>query len=114
MLTRRKAGPERADSVDDFIFTAVWRRQGSTRDERMLLAISSLAGNGHLDSTGNSVDTALQSDFPVGKLQEAILQTVVYCGFLSTVQAMHPWRVALRSAAGAGDVSPEDKDTLEQ
>ena len=91
MLTRRKAGPERADSVDDFIFTAVWRRQGSTRDERMLLAISSLAGNGHLDSTGNSVDTALQSDFPVGMLQEAILQTVVYCGFLSTVQVMHSW-----------------------
>jgi 4-carboxymuconolactone decarboxylase len=110
----RSADPEMADWADDFIFGKVWGREGLTHDERMLLAISQLAGGEHLDLLKNYLHGALQAGIPVRKIHEAIVQNVVYCGFPKTVPAVHAWRDVLRAAVRAGVVSPEDEQALDQ
>jgi hypothetical protein len=102
MLTSRKADPELAECAGGFIFGNVWGRQRLTHGERMRLTISSLAGNGHVDWTKNSVNAAPKADFPVRNPHGAILQNVVYCEFPSRVQALRPWRAALHSSCSCG------------
>jgi alkylhydroperoxidase/carboxymuconolactone decarboxylase family protein YurZ len=113
MLTSRKADPVLAEGADDFTFGRVWRRRGLTYDKRILLAISSLAENGDLGPTKNSVDAAPQSDIPAKKPHEAILKHIAYGGIPSTVQPMHRWRAALHSALRVDDAPPEDKDDFD-
>ncbi len=106
--------PEMADWADDFIFGKVWGREGLSEQERMLLAISALAGSGQVDLMKNYLHGALQAGVPVRKIHEAIVQNVVYVGFPNTFRAVHAWRAVLSSAVRAGVVPAEEEAALDR
>lgn len=106
--------PEMATWADDFIFGQVWARPGLSQDERMLVAITSLASTGHLNMMRNYLHGALQAGIPPRKIHEAIVMLTVYAGFPATVGALWEWKQALAVAVRQGVVSPDAAAELDQ
>lgn len=80
---------------DSFIFEEIWGRPGLAHDERMLVAIASLASLGHIAQLRNYFHGALQDGIPAEKIHEAVLMLAVYAGFPAMFTAMDCWKKAL-------------------
>jgi 4-carboxymuconolactone decarboxylase len=87
--------PALLDWTDSFIFGDVWARPGLSHEERMLVAIASLASLGHIAQLRNYFHGALQDGIPAEKIHEAVLMLGVYAGFPAMLTAMDCWKKAL-------------------
>lgn len=88
--------------ANSFVFGEVWAREGMSHKERMLVAIASLASQGHLAQLRNYLFGALQAGVEPEKVQEALVMLVVYCGFPVAIQALSVWRDVRQAAARRG------------
>lgn len=84
----RSMDPALPSWSDEFIFGTVWARPGLAHEERMLVAISSLASLGHIAQLRNYLHGALQDGIAATKLHEAILMLSVYAGFPAMFTAL--------------------------
>jgi 4-carboxymuconolactone decarboxylase len=89
--------PALLDWADSFIFGTVWSRPGLEHDERMLVAIASLASLGHISQLRNYLHGALQDGMPEDKIHETLLMLCVYAGFPATLTALRCWKDALEA-----------------
>lgn len=106
---QRSVDPQMADWVDDFLFGQVWARGELTYDERMLLAVSSLASMGRVELMKNYLHGALQAGISPRKLREAIVQTVIYSGFPNAFMALQGWSEVVQSEAREGTQSSNEE-----
>jgi 4-carboxymuconolactone decarboxylase len=88
----RELDPALLEWSDSFIFGTVWTRPGLAHDERMLVAIASLASLGHLAQLRNYLHGALQDDIPEAKIHETLMMLCVYAGFPAALTALHNWK----------------------
>ena len=91
--------------ADSFVFGQVWGRPGISHEERMLVAITSLASLGRTAQLRNYLFGAVQDGIPVEKIQEALVMLVVYAGFPVALAALTEWRAVLASSRRHGEVS---------
>ena len=87
--------PALLEWTDTFIFGTVWARPGLAHEERMIVAISSLASLGHIPQLRNYFHGALQDGMPAEKITEVILMLGVYAGFPTMLSAMDSWKGVL-------------------
>ena len=80
---------------DSYIFGTVWARPGIAHEERMLVAIASLASLGNLAQLRNYFHGALQDGMSAEKINEAVLMLGIYAGFPTMLNAMDCWKQAL-------------------
>jgi 4-carboxymuconolactone decarboxylase len=83
--------------TDSYVFGTVWARPGLAYEERMLVAITSLASLGNLSQLRNYFHGALQDGMPAEKINEAILMLGVYAGFPVMLNAMVCWKEVLNA-----------------
>ena len=89
--------------TDTFIFGDVWARPGLSFEERMLVAIVSLATQGQIPQLRNYFHGALQEGIPAEKIQEALLMVSVYAGFPTALNALTSFKQALAAEAKRTD-----------
>ena len=94
--------PDLARWADEFIFGGVWGRPGLTQDERMLVAITSLATSEHPAQLKNYLHGALEAGIPASKIHEALVMLVVYNGFPTALAALSCWRDVAEAARRRG------------
>ena len=87
--------PVLLDWTDEYIFGTVWARPGLVHEERMLVAISSLASLGNIAQLRNYFHGALQDGIAAEKIRETILMLGIYAGFPVMLTAMDSWKEAL-------------------
>ena len=92
--------PDAAAWADEFIFGTVWDRPGLEFEDRMLVAITALAAQGNSAQLRNYLHGALQDGMPPGKIHEAMLMLVVYCGFPTALGALGVWKEVHTSHLG--------------
>lgn len=97
--------PGVAEWADSFVFGQVWGRPGISHEERMLVAISSLASLGRTAQLRNYLFGAVQDGIPAEKIQEALAMLVVYAGFPVALAALTEWRAVLGSSRRHAEVS---------
>jgi 4-carboxymuconolactone decarboxylase len=100
--------PALLEWTDSFIFGDLWTRPGLDYEERMLVAITSLATQGHLPQLRNYLHGALQAGIRAEKVHETLLMTCVYAGFPTALNALTLFKEvvaaeARRTAAGGGE-----------
>jgi 4-carboxymuconolactone decarboxylase len=83
---------EVAKWADSFVFGEVWGRSGISHEERMLVAISSLATQGRTAQLRNYLFGAVQDGISPEKVQESLVMLVVYAGFPTALVALNEWR----------------------
>ncbi|NLT05707.1 MAG: carboxymuconolactone decarboxylase family protein [Solirubrobacterales bacterium] len=83
--------------TDEFIFGDVWSRPGLEHEQRMLVAIASLASLGHVAQLRNYLHGALQDGMDPDQIQETLIMTCVYAGFPTALTALHCWLEVKRS-----------------
>lgn len=88
--------PALLDWTDEFIFGEVWARPGLEHEERMLIAIASLASQGHTAQLRNYLHGALQDGIPAEKVHETLMMLPIYAGFPQALTALHLWREVRR------------------
>ena len=81
-----------ASWADSFVFGEVWGRSGISHEERMLVAITSLATQGRTAQLRNYLFGAVQDGISTEKVQEALVMLVVYAGFPTALVALNEWR----------------------
>jgi 4-carboxymuconolactone decarboxylase len=91
----RELDPALLEWTDGFIFGDVWARPGLDYEERMLVAITSLATQGQIPQLRNYFHGALQAGIPAQKIQEALLMISVYAGFPTALNALTSFKQAL-------------------
>ena len=74
--------------ADGFIFKDVWTGPGISFEDRMLVAIVSLASCGQLAQLRNYLHGALQDGIDPVRIQEALKMLVVYIGFPAALSAL--------------------------
>lgn len=74
--------------ADGFIFNQVWAGEGISFEDRMLVAIVSLASCGNLAQLRNYLHGALQAGIDPVRIQEALKMLVVYVGFPVALDAL--------------------------
>jgi 4-carboxymuconolactone decarboxylase len=74
--------------ADGFIFGDVWSGEEIGFEDRMLVAIVSLATSGQTRQLRNYIHGALQSGIPAQRLQGALKMLVVYAGFPTAIDAL--------------------------
>ena len=94
--------PQLAEWADAFIFGEVWARPGLSEDERMLVAITSLATTEHPAQLKNYLHGALEAGIPASKIHEALVMLVVYNGFPTALAALSCWREVASAARRRG------------
>lgn len=87
--------PALLEWTDSFIFGTIWARPGLEHEERMLVAITSLASLGNVAQLRNYFHGALQDGIPEDKIHEALLMLCVYAGFPTMLTALDCWKSAL-------------------
>ena len=85
--------------TDSFIFGDVWTRPGLEYEQRMLVAITALATQGHSSQLRNYFHGALQAGIPTEAIKEALLMLCVYAGFPVALNALVLFRQVLASEA---------------
>jgi 4-carboxymuconolactone decarboxylase len=98
----RAMDPQLPDWVDGFIFGEVWGRPGLAHEERMLVAISSLATSGHQAQLRNYLFGALHDGISARKIHETLVQLCVYAGFPVMLDALVAWGEVVASARRQG------------
>jgi 4-carboxymuconolactone decarboxylase len=94
--------PTLLEWTDDFIFDQVWGRPGLTYEERMLVAVVSLATQGQIAQLRNYFHGALQEGVPGDKLREVLLMLPVYAGFPKALDAIACLNEVLAAEAKRG------------
>jgi 4-carboxymuconolactone decarboxylase len=74
--------------ADGFIFGEVWTRPGISFEDRMMVAIVSLASCGQLAQLRNYLHGALQAGVDPVRIQESLKMLVVYVGFPAALAAL--------------------------
>jgi 4-carboxymuconolactone decarboxylase len=78
--------------ADEFVFGEVWGRPGISHENRMLVAIASLATQGRSAQLRNYLFGAVQDGISPRTIHEALVMLVVYAGFPTTLAALADWR----------------------
>ncbi|MDF2434519.1 MAG: 4-carboxymuconolactone decarboxylase [Mucilaginibacter sp.] len=74
--------------ADGFIFGDVWSGPGISFEDRMMVAIVSLASCGQLAQLRNYLHGALQAGIDPQRIQQALKMLVVYVGFPTALAAL--------------------------
>jgi 4-carboxymuconolactone decarboxylase len=98
----RAIDPRMAEWADGFIFGDVWNRDGVPFEDRMLVAIVSLAATEKPNQLRNYLHGALQAGMDPRRIHEALLMLVVYVGWPATLQSLIIWQEVVRSARKRG------------
>jgi 4-carboxymuconolactone decarboxylase len=88
--------------ADEFVFGEVWARDGLAFEERMLVAIASLATQGKGQMLRNYAYGALQAGVSARKIHETVVMLVVYAGFPTGTNMLYEWVQTLNAARAAG------------
>jgi alkylhydroperoxidase/carboxymuconolactone decarboxylase family protein YurZ len=94
--------PQLAEWGRVVVTDGVWKRDGLSREERLLVAVAALAVSGHEGHLRNYLHTALHAGVPASKLHETILMMVVYGGWPTVTTALTVWQEVVRSARRQG------------
>jgi 4-carboxymuconolactone decarboxylase len=81
--------------VTEYCWGAVWSRPGLDRNVRSLLNIAMLAALGRRHELEVHVRGAITNGVSVTEIQEALLQTAVYCGVPAAMEATRTAEAAL-------------------
>jgi 4-carboxymuconolactone decarboxylase len=98
--------------ADEFVFGDVWGREGLAFEERMLVAIASLATQGKGATLRNYAHGALQEGISARKIQEVLVMLVVYAGFPTATNMLYEWKQALDTARAQGVTIVDDPGRL--
>jgi 4-carboxymuconolactone decarboxylase len=96
--------------ADEFVFGSVWTRDGLEFEERMLVAITSLATQANAPLLKNYLFGALQDGMSARKIQEALVMLVIYAGFPTSTLMLSEWRGVLAAARKLGIAIVDDVD----
>lgn len=88
--------------VTEYCWGAVWSRPGLDRKTRSLLNIVMLTALGRSHELRLHVRGALNNGVTPEEIQEALLQTAVYCGLPAALDAQRTAEAVLAEAAEAG------------
>ena len=94
--------------ADEFVFGEVWARDGLPFEERMLVAIASLATQGKAPMLRNYTFGALQAGVSARKIHETLVMLVVYAGFPTATNMLYEWKQVLDSARAQGIAINDD------
>jgi 4-carboxymuconolactone decarboxylase len=97
----RALDPDLLAWADGFIFGEVWTRPGLSFEDRMMVAIVSLASCGQLAQLRNYLHGALQAGIDPVRIQEALKMLVVYVGFPVALDALVVYQ-EVRARYGSG------------
>jgi len=89
--------------VTEYCWGAVWSRPGLDRRSRSLLNIVMLTALGRWHELDVHVRGAVTNGVSAAEIQEALLQTAIYCGVPAAMEAM---RTAERALIGLGVIEP--------
>ena len=92
--------------VTEYCWGAVWSRPGLDRRVRSLLNIVMLTALGRRHELEVHVRGAVTNGVSATEIQEALLQTAIYCGVPAAMEAMRTAEAAL-TALGAIEPHPE-------
>jgi len=81
-------GSAGAKLAADFAFGSVWTRDGLERKQRSLVVIGALIAQHAKDELKNHFRIGLANGLTAREIEEAVLQTIPYCGFPAGAQAM--------------------------
>jgi 4-carboxymuconolactone decarboxylase len=98
--------------ADEFVFGDVWGRPGLDFENRMLVAIASLATQGKAPMLRNYAYGALQAGISARKIHETLVMLVVYAGFPTATSMLYEWQQVLDGARAQGVVINEDLSDL--
>jgi 4-carboxymuconolactone decarboxylase len=88
--------------VTEYCWGEVWSRPGLDRRSRSLLNLGMLTALGRLHELGLHVRGALNNGLSVTEIQEALLQTAIYCGVPAAIEAFRVAQNVLAEAEAAG------------
>ena len=94
--------PELATWTDGFVFDQAWVGDELAWPDRMLVAITALAVQGHHAQLRNYLHGALQDGMTADQLRAAFRMLTVYAGFPIAIQALDVLRTVLEAEARAG------------
>ena len=100
--------PAAAEWGTNFVFGDVWGQPGLAFEERMLVAITSLATLGRTAQLRNYLFGAVQDGIPGTKIQQALSMLVVYAGFPTALTALAEWRDVRAACERNGIAIAED------
>jgi 4-carboxymuconolactone decarboxylase len=83
----------------EFVFGDVWARDALSFEERLMVAIVSLAVLGRPEQLRNYLFAAIRTGVPLEKIQQALAMTCIYAGFPAALNALVLWREVRESAA---------------
>jgi len=72
----------------EFAFAETWGNPALPRKSRSFVVIGALIAQGRSDELKNHIRAGLNNGISVQELEQAILQTVPYCGFPAAAQAL--------------------------
>ena len=98
----RELDPGFPELADTYIFGAVWSRPGMNFHDRMLVAIVSLATQGHVDQLKNYLHGAVHDGMSARRIQEALMMVGVYAGVPHMANALATWHTVKESAIRQG------------
>lgn len=88
----RELDPDLLRWADGFIFGDVWDTDALAFEERMVVAIVSLASCGQQSQLRNYLHGALQAGIAPQRIQESLKMLVVYVGFPVAIAALDTFR----------------------
>ncbi len=97
--------PDIATWVDEFAFGEVWDRPGLSFEERMIVAISLLAGQGNGPQLRTYLFGAVHAGIEDARIRECLIMCSVYVGFPACIAALAVWKEvkdSIERAEGAG------------
>lgn len=74
---------------NDFVFGTAWADDDVAWADRMLVAITALAVQGHHAQLRNYLHGALQDGIEEARIRQALRMLTVYAGFPVAIQALH-------------------------
>lgn len=77
-----------ADLATNFAFASVWDRDGLERKQRSLVVIGILIAQRQVSELKNHIRIGLRNGLTAREIEEALIQSVPYCGFPAASTAM--------------------------
>ena len=104
-------GAEAARMALEFAFAETWGNPALARKSRSFVIIGALIALGKRDELKNHVQAGLNNGISVEELEQAILQTVPYCGFPAAGQALECAQQVLKER-GVAVTTAKDRGLL--
>jgi 4-carboxymuconolactone decarboxylase len=82
-------GAGMADLATNFAFAGVWGRAGLERKQRSLVTIGILIAQRQTSELKNHIRIGLRNGLTAREIEEALIQSVPYCGFPAAATAMN-------------------------